>query len=95
MWLGLGLSLAGLAIPTLAALRRAEPSRATELALPLGALVVVGLAPFADFATSGLETGLSFFWLGASWTLCAPRRVDRSAPSHATSPPAPSSGSAP
>ena len=39
---------------------------AGSLLVPCGALVVVAVAPFRDFATSGLETGLSFGWLGAA-----------------------------
>jgi arabinofuranosyltransferase len=37
--------------------------------LPAGALVVVALPPFWDFATSGLETGPVTLWLGAAWWL--------------------------
>ncbi|WP_164701770.1 hypothetical protein [Modestobacter sp. KNN46-3] len=37
------------------------------LAVPCGAVVVAALPPFWDFASSGLETGLSFCWLGASF----------------------------
>lgn len=36
----------------------------TGIGLPLGALAIAALRPFWDFATSGLETGLSFAWLG-------------------------------
>lgn len=36
---------------------------------PAGCLVVLALPPFWDFATSGLETGLSMAWLGVSWWL--------------------------
>ncbi|MET9259152.1 hypothetical protein [Amycolatopsis sp. NPDC004079] len=36
---------------------------------PAGALIVCALPPFRDFATSGLETGLVFLWLGLSWWL--------------------------
>jgi arabinofuranosyltransferase len=36
---------------------------------PAGCLVVLAVPPFWDFATSGLETGLSMAWLGASWWL--------------------------
>ena len=71
--LGLTLSLVGLAAPSLAAARRAHPTEMRDLALPLGGLVVVALAPFHDFATSGLETGMSFAWLGLTWTLVDPR----------------------
>ncbi len=38
--------------------------------VPLGALVVACLPVFWDFASSGLETGLTFLWLGvSSWAL--------------------------
>jgi arabinofuranosyltransferase len=49
-----------------AAARRIDQGGARGLLLPTGALVVVALAPFWDFATSGLETGLIFAWLGLS-----------------------------
>jgi arabinofuranosyltransferase len=45
--------------------------------LPLGALVVAVLPPFWDFSTSGMEMGLGFGWLGASFWLLV---------RHATSP---------
>ena len=41
-----------------------------------GALVIVGLSPFWDFATSGLETGLGFFWLASIWWLLVVLRAD-------------------
>ncbi|WP_189241068.1 hypothetical protein [Planomonospora parontospora] len=37
--------------------------------LPAGVLIVLALPPFWEFATSGLETGLAFLWIGASWWL--------------------------
>lgn len=37
--------------------------------VPFGLLVVVALPPFWDFATSGLETSLTYFWIAAGWTL--------------------------
>ncbi len=39
--------------------------------LPLGSLVVVGLSPFWDYTASGLETGPSLAWLGASFYAAA------------------------
>jgi arabinofuranosyltransferase len=39
--------------------------------LPLGAIVLAVLPPMWDFATSGLETGLVFLWLGGSFLLLA------------------------
>lgn len=50
--------------------RRLHRGRGSDAALvPVGALIVIALPPFWDFATSGLETGLSFAWLAASWWL--------------------------
>lgn len=60
----LGLLLAVLGSRTLH--RRTSPGRAY---LPLGAVVVVALPPFWDFATSGLEDSLTFCWLGLLWWL--------------------------
>ncbi|MFG3259264.1 hypothetical protein [Streptomyces sp. NPDC048172] len=37
--------------------------------LPVGVLVLLPLRAAWDYATSGLETGLSFFWLGLCWWL--------------------------
>ncbi|MEY7974340.1 hypothetical protein AB8O38_20315 [Saccharomonospora xinjiangensis] len=57
--LGLGLALDGT--------RRLH---GTTVALaPAGVLVVLAMSPFREFATSGLETGLAFSWLGAVWWL--------------------------
>ncbi|MBS2548273.1 hypothetical protein KGQ19_15520 [Catenulispora sp. NL8] len=59
--LGVGLAAAGAA--------RFHQGRATgPILVPAGVLVIVGVDAFWDFGTSGLETGLGFFWLGASWT---------------------------
>jgi arabinofuranosyltransferase len=45
--------------------------------LPAGAIVVAVLPPMWDFATSGLETGLVFLWLGVSFLLLARLTTDR------------------
>jgi arabinofuranosyltransferase len=44
--------------------RRLFPGRHIE---PAGALVVLALPPFWDYATSGLETGLVTLWLSLAW----------------------------
>ena len=55
------------------------------VAVPLGLLLVVAVRPVWDFATSGLETGLTFAWLGTCfWALAAlhfaePKRWSRTA----------------
>lgn len=50
-----------------------------RLLVPVGAFVVAALQPFWEFATSGLETGFAFGWIGASSWWCA-RRVTRAEP---------------
>jgi arabinofuranosyltransferase len=47
--------------------------------VPLGAAVVAALPPMWDFATSGLETGLIFGWLGLSYWLLGRAVFPRSA----------------
>ncbi len=37
--------------------------------LPFGGLIYISLPPARDFASSGLEWGLSIFWIGAWWYL--------------------------
>jgi arabinofuranosyltransferase len=51
--------------------------RASAWLAPAGCLVVLALPPFWDFATSGLETGLSVAWLGLSWWLLVGLNVAR------------------
>ena len=80
VWSGLVLSMVGIALVQLASLLPLRPLRARTLVVPLGGLVIAALPPFWDFATSGLETGLTFAWLGASvfgLTVVARRPEDR------------------
>lgn len=71
--LGILLSGAGLLAAAWAARELWAPSSGhgartqAAVGLPLGALVLVALPPFWDYATSGLETALAFAWLGASF----------------------------
>jgi arabinofuranosyltransferase len=60
--LGLTFAVAGLAAATVGA--RLLHGERSAIALPVGALVFAALPPVWDYATSGLETGLSFAWLG-------------------------------
>ncbi len=60
--LGLASSVAGLAAATYAA--ALLNGGGAGVMLPLGALTFAVLPPAWDFATSGLETGLGFAWLG-------------------------------
>lgn len=58
---GVVLSVVGVLAATQAARLRLD--KLPRLA-PIGAIAVAALPPFWDFASSGLETGLTFFWIG-------------------------------
>lgn len=75
---GLGgcLAVAGLAIALDATRRFYRARGATTVLVPAGAMVVLGVFPFWDFATSGLETGLCLCWLAAIWWLVGALRPD-------------------
>jgi arabinofuranosyltransferase len=63
---GLLFTAAGVVSATVASVRLSATQTSRRLVLPAGMLVLIGLQPFWDFATSGLETGLSFAWSGTS-----------------------------
>ena len=64
---GIALSVCGLILATEGARIRFQ---SLPRLFPLGALIVVALPPFWDFASSGLETGLTFAWIGGvAWCL--------------------------
>ncbi|BBZ42223.1 terminal beta-(1-_2)-arabinofuranosyltransferase [Mycobacterium conspicuum] len=67
--LALTLSLLGVALLMLGAGRLYAPSLRGRKAilLPAGALVYIALPPARDFATSGLESGLTLAYLGLLW----------------------------
>ncbi|GAA4996689.1 terminal beta-(1-_2)-arabinofuranosyltransferase [Yinghuangia aomiensis] len=76
VWAGGILSVGALAV-ALDASRRFQRSRGADgMLLPAGVLVVLGVIPFWDYGTSGLETGLCFFWLSGSWALLAAVKPD-------------------
>jgi arabinofuranosyltransferase len=88
---GLVGSVAGLAMAErgawLLAQRTVGRRDRSSLFLPVGALVVAALPPFWDFATSGLEGGMTVAWLGASfWALASrlPEQPDYDAGSRST-----------
>jgi len=66
--LGLLCSTGGLLLALDGTRRLVSSAHPTFLA-PAGALVLIALPPFRDFATSGLETGLITLWLGTTWWL--------------------------
>lgn len=69
--LGWVLSIAGLGLALTGAIRFHRARGADGPLLPAGALVVVAVAGFWDFATSGLESSLCLFWLGLLGALLA------------------------
>jgi arabinofuranosyltransferase len=76
--LGMALTLAGVAFAMLGARELVQDRQPAQLLVPVGALVVVAVAPVWTFASSGLENGLTFAWLGASlWALAAWSRDGR------------------
>lgn len=66
---GLLLTAAGFALAGLGALR----TYGGRAAVPLGSLVLLGLPPVWDFATSGLETGLATCWIAGAWLMLITR----------------------
>ncbi len=69
-WISVVLGLVGTATGVLLAMLGARAlfgGTAARLSVPFGAVVFLALPPTWDFTTSGLETGLSFAWLGASF----------------------------
>jgi arabinofuranosyltransferase len=69
---GIALTLVGIGC-AIAGARRWWASLGEVASLPLGAGVLLALPPMWDFASSGLETGLAFAWLGACWWALAAR----------------------
>lgn len=78
MWLALLLTTAALAVSVWGSAVMYRGNKALLL-LPLGGILYLALPPARDFATSGLEWGLSIFWLAVLWLLLArwaePRRA--------------------
>ena len=66
------LTLLGMTTAALGA-ARLFARRNTFVTVPLGILAMAALPPFWDFTTSGLETGLSFAWLGTCFWLLTRR----------------------
>lgn len=67
VWLGLIFSCIGLLFGIIGGLKTLKgEDRKTSLYIPLGAFVIASLPPYWDYTTSGLETGLTFLWLGFS-----------------------------
>ena len=67
--LGILLTLGGVSMAIWSSALARPPGGAASFLLPLGAVVFLGLPPVWSLASMGLETGLSFFWLGACFAL--------------------------
>jgi arabinofuranosyltransferase len=68
IYLGLLLASSGLALAVDGS-RRLWRAHHSGLLLPVGAFVMLGLPPYWNFATAGLDTGLTFCWIGGVWWL--------------------------
>lgn len=82
-WISVVLGLVGTTTGVLAAMLGARSlfsGVAARLTVPFGGVVFLALPPTWDFITSGLETGMSFAWLGLSfWGLVRWMQSDRPA----------------
>lgn len=67
MWLALIFTTAAVFIAVIATSRLYRGGH--WLLLPLGIVIYIALPPARDFATSGLEWGLSLFWISVQWLL--------------------------
>ncbi|MEV7099695.1 hypothetical protein AB0M80_43450 [Amycolatopsis sp. NPDC051045] len=76
--LGLVLTAAGFGL-AVDATWRLHSRRHFAVPLPCGLLVLLGMRPVWEYATSGLETGLTTFWMAAGWWLFLRLRTKASA----------------
>lgn len=80
MWLALIFTVAAVVIAAIAGIGLYRDKSALLL-LPVGGVVYLALPPARDFATSGLEWGLSLLWLAVLWLLLVrwaqPRKLGR------------------
>ena len=62
---GITLTLGGVAAACMGALRLHDRDTSRDWWAPVGAMVLVAIAPTWKFSSSGLENGLTFAWIGA------------------------------
>jgi arabinofuranosyltransferase len=75
VYLGLALSV-GAIVLGMDGTRRLLRARGLRSAIvPAGAFVMIGVFPFWDYASSGLESGLAFAWLAGCWWLLVGERL--------------------
>lgn len=68
---GIGLTLAGLALAIWGAVMLQRGDTPNAIWIPAGALVLAVFAPMWRFSSSGLESGVTFAWLGACLAVLA------------------------
>lgn len=69
VWAGMAASVAGVAL-AMDATRRWHRARGSQAMLVPGSVVIVlGVFPFWDFASSGLESSLAILWIAIGWRL--------------------------
>ena len=77
---GITLTVGGVAAAGMGALRLHDRATSRDWWAPVGALVLVAIAPMWKFSSSGLENGLTFAWIGGCLlALAIWARGDRSA----------------
>ncbi|MEO8551325.1 MAG: discoidin domain-containing protein [Kofleriaceae bacterium] len=64
---GLVCSVGGVALAMDGSRRWLRARGSTAILVPAGILIPIAVFPFWDYATSGLETGLTTLWLGTIW----------------------------
>ncbi|WP_406289729.1 hypothetical protein [Embleya sp. NBC_00896] len=69
VYLGLLCTATGYALALHATRRLYTPAGTAPLLVPFGVLALLALPPVWDFATSGLETGLTTLWTAGCWWL--------------------------
>jgi arabinofuranosyltransferase len=71
VYLGLLLSVAGIVLGMDGTRRLLRARGSSVVIVPAGAFVMIGVFPFWDYGTSGLESGLCFAWVGLCWWMLA------------------------
>lgn len=67
VWAGIVFAVAGYGLALFATRRFHDGVTGGRFVVPVGFLVILAVAPFWDFASSGLETGLCTLWIAACW----------------------------
>jgi arabinofuranosyltransferase len=79
LWLSIGCTVFGVALATVAAARLSRRDQERGIRVPLGLLVLVAIWPTWVWATSGMEVGLTYLWIGACFFVLAKWATEDSA----------------